>query len=131
MARGLGHPSGECCNGTGASLRGVQPGGWGIPPGSVAGPSCLSSAPTAVDPNKERREAVKRKITQYLRRAEEIFNCHLQRAAGGGNPTATVRGWHGAAWVGWQQICGTGKPGGDTHKAAPVSLLNCLCWMPR
>nr|XP_009937966.1 PREDICTED: ribosomal protein S6 kinase-like 1 [Opisthocomus hoazin] len=42
-----------------------------------------------VDPNKERREAVKRKITQYLRRAEEIFNCHLQRAAGGGNPTTT------------------------------------------
>ncbi|NWR10464.1 RPKL1 protein, partial [Paradoxornis webbianus] len=42
-----------------------------------------------VDPNKERREAVKRKITQYLRRAEEIFNCHLQRAAGGGNSTAT------------------------------------------
>ncbi|XP_075359386.1 ribosomal protein S6 kinase-like 1 [Mycteria americana] len=42
-----------------------------------------------VDPNKERREAVKRKITQYLRRAEEIFNCHLQRAAGGGSPTAT------------------------------------------
>ncbi|NXS41170.1 RPKL1 protein, partial [Balaeniceps rex] len=42
-----------------------------------------------VDPNKERREAVKRKITQYLRRAEEIFNCHLQRDAGGGNPTAT------------------------------------------
>ncbi|NWH48602.1 RPKL1 protein, partial [Fregata magnificens] len=42
-----------------------------------------------VDPNKERREAVKRKITQYLRRAEEIFNCHLQRAAGGGNPTDT------------------------------------------
>ncbi|NXY31019.1 RPKL1 protein, partial [Pomatorhinus ruficollis] len=42
-----------------------------------------------VDPNKERREAVKRKITQYLRRAEEIFNCHLQRAAGSGNSTAT------------------------------------------
>ncbi|NWX63749.1 RPKL1 protein, partial [Promerops cafer] len=42
-----------------------------------------------VDPNKERREAVKRKITQYLRRAEEIFNCHLQRAAGDGNTTAT------------------------------------------
>ncbi|KAM4666392.1 ribosomal protein S6 kinase-like 1 [Amazona ochrocephala] len=41
-----------------------------------------------VDPNKERREAVKRKITQYLRRAEEIFNCHLQRAAEGSNPTA-------------------------------------------
>ncbi|KFP81300.1 Ribosomal protein S6 kinase-like 1, partial [Apaloderma vittatum] len=38
---------------------------------------------------KERREAVKRKITQYLRRAEEIFNCHLQRAAGGDSPTAT------------------------------------------
>ncbi|XP_056349432.1 ribosomal protein S6 kinase-like 1 isoform X2 [Oenanthe melanoleuca] len=42
-----------------------------------------------VDPNKERREAVKRKITQYLRRAEEIFNCHLQRAAGGASTTAT------------------------------------------
>ncbi|NXN89192.1 RPKL1 protein, partial [Bombycilla garrulus] len=42
-----------------------------------------------VDPNKERREAVKRKITQYLRRAEEIFNCHLQRAAGAGSATAT------------------------------------------
>ncbi|NWW60607.1 RPKL1 protein, partial [Ifrita kowaldi] len=41
-----------------------------------------------VDPNKERREAVKRKITQYLRRAEEIFTCHLQRA-GGGSSTAT------------------------------------------
>ncbi|KAG9268800.1 ribosomal protein S6 kinase-like 1 [Astyanax mexicanus] len=30
-----------------------------------------------VDPNKERREAVKRKTTQYLKRAEEIFNSHL------------------------------------------------------
>ncbi|XP_005409442.1 PREDICTED: ribosomal protein S6 kinase-like 1 isoform X2 [Chinchilla lanigera] len=37
-----------------------------------------------VDPNKERREAVKLKITKYLRRAEEIFNCHLQRRLGGG-----------------------------------------------
>ncbi|NXQ52035.1 RPKL1 protein, partial [Anthoscopus minutus] len=42
-----------------------------------------------VDPNKERREAVKRKITQYLRRAEEIFICHLQRAAGTGSTSAT------------------------------------------
>ncbi|XP_062432151.1 ribosomal protein S6 kinase-like 1 [Rhea pennata] len=40
-----------------------------------------------VDPNKERREAVKRKITQYLKRAEEIFNCHLQRTLGNGSPT--------------------------------------------
>ncbi|XP_026871168.2 ribosomal protein S6 kinase-like 1 isoform X2 [Electrophorus electricus] len=31
-----------------------------------------------VDPNKERREAVKRKTAQYLKRAEEIFNSHLQ-----------------------------------------------------
>ncbi|KAM8807943.1 ribosomal protein S6 kinase-like 1 [Eudromia elegans] len=38
-----------------------------------------------VDPNKERREAVKRKITQYLKRAEEIFTCHLQRSLGGGS----------------------------------------------
>ncbi|XP_039324704.1 ribosomal protein S6 kinase-like 1 isoform X3 [Saimiri boliviensis] len=37
-----------------------------------------------VDPNKERREAVKLKITKYLRRAEEIFNCHLQWPLGSG-----------------------------------------------
>nr|XP_056708174.1 ribosomal protein S6 kinase-like 1 [Euleptes europaea] len=42
-----------------------------------------------VDPNKERREAVKRKITKYLKRAEEIFNCHLQRTLGDGNSTNT------------------------------------------
>ncbi|XP_007425500.1 ribosomal protein S6 kinase-like 1 [Python bivittatus] len=42
-----------------------------------------------VDPNKERREAVKRKITQYLKRAEEIFNCHLQRNLGNGNSIET------------------------------------------
>ncbi|XP_032261480.1 ribosomal protein S6 kinase-like 1 isoform X1 [Phoca vitulina] len=37
-----------------------------------------------VDPNKERCEAVKLKITKYLRRAEEIFTCHLQKTLGGG-----------------------------------------------
>lgn len=74
---------------------------------------------------------MKRKITQYLRRAEEIFNCHLQRAAGDGNPTTTVRGWEGVAWVGWQWIRDTGKPGGDTRKAASVSFLYCLCQMPQ
>ncbi|KAJ8290448.1 hypothetical protein GJAV_G00013010 [Gymnothorax javanicus] len=37
-----------------------------------------------VDPNKERREAVKRKTTQYLKRAEEIFNSHLQGTPGSG-----------------------------------------------
>uniref|UniRef100_A0A8D0L9U7 Ribosomal protein S6 kinase like 1 n=1 Tax=Sphenodon punctatus TaxID=8508 RepID=A0A8D0L9U7_SPHPU len=42
-----------------------------------------------VDPNKERREAVKRKITKYLKRAEEIFNCHLQRTLGNGNSSET------------------------------------------
>ncbi|XP_044292100.1 ribosomal protein S6 kinase-like 1 [Varanus komodoensis] len=42
-----------------------------------------------VEPNKERREAVKRKITQYLKRAEEIFICHLQRNLGNGNSTET------------------------------------------
>ncbi|XP_061467734.1 ribosomal protein S6 kinase-like 1 isoform X3 [Rhineura floridana] len=42
-----------------------------------------------VDPNKERREAVKRKITQYLKRAEEIFNCHLQRTLRNGSSTET------------------------------------------
>ncbi|XP_061075822.1 ribosomal protein S6 kinase-like 1 isoform X2 [Conger conger] len=36
------------------------------------------------DPNKERREAVKRKTTQYLKRAEEIFNSHLQGTLGSG-----------------------------------------------
>ncbi|XP_006925512.1 ribosomal protein S6 kinase-like 1 [Pteropus alecto] len=35
-----------------------------------------------VDPNKERCEAVKLKITKYLQRAEEIFNCHLQKTLG-------------------------------------------------
>ncbi|XP_021489848.1 ribosomal protein S6 kinase-like 1 isoform X2 [Meriones unguiculatus] len=37
-----------------------------------------------VDPNKERCEAVKLKVAKYLRRAEEIFNCHLQRTLGTG-----------------------------------------------
>ncbi|XP_042194164.1 ribosomal protein S6 kinase-like 1 isoform X2 [Callorhinchus milii] len=37
-----------------------------------------TSAAATLDPNKERREAVKRKTTQYLKRAEEIFNSHLQ-----------------------------------------------------
>ncbi|XP_077797602.1 ribosomal protein S6 kinase-like 1 isoform X7 [Macaca mulatta] len=44
-----------------------------------------------VDPNKERREAVKLKITKYLRRAEEIFNCHLQRPLGSGASPSTVQ----------------------------------------
>lgn len=94
------------CEGTGASIQGAHPcrekgshpsglgrspGGCGRSSGAGPGPSHPPFAPTAVDPNKERREAVKRKITQYLRRAEEIFNCHLQRAAGA-NSTATVRG---------------------------------------
>ncbi|XP_074517826.1 ribosomal protein S6 kinase-like 1 [Sebastes fasciatus] len=38
-----------------------------------------------LDPNKERREAVKRKTTQYLKRAEEIFNTHLQDNLGKGS----------------------------------------------
>ncbi|XP_037688210.1 ribosomal protein S6 kinase-like 1 isoform X3 [Choloepus didactylus] len=42
-----------------------------------------------VDPNKERCEAVKLKITKYLRRAEEIFNCHLQRTLGSGASSGT------------------------------------------
>ncbi|XP_017272169.1 ribosomal protein S6 kinase-like 1 [Kryptolebias marmoratus] len=37
-----------------------------------------------LDPNKERREAVKRKTTQYLKRAEEIFITHLQDNLGKG-----------------------------------------------
>ncbi|XP_069494168.1 ribosomal protein S6 kinase-like 1 isoform X2 [Ambystoma mexicanum] len=40
-----------------------------------------------VESNKERREAVKRKVAQYLKRAEEIFNSHLQRALGNGFTT--------------------------------------------
>nr|XP_057947221.1 ribosomal protein S6 kinase-like 1 [Doryrhamphus excisus] len=38
-----------------------------------------------LDPNKERREAVKRKTTQYLKRAEEIFITHLQHNLGKGS----------------------------------------------
>ncbi|KAF2986144.1 hypothetical protein EK904_009672, partial [Melospiza melodia maxima] len=68
---------------------GASPGDCGQSFGAEPGPSQPPFAPAAVDPNKERREAVKRKITQYLRRAEEIFNCHLQRAAGGGSTAAT------------------------------------------
>ncbi|KAM4723979.1 ribosomal protein S6 kinase-like 1 isoform 2-T3 [Anableps anableps] len=37
-----------------------------------------------LDPNKDRREAVKRKTTQYLKRAEEIFITHLQDNLGKG-----------------------------------------------
>nr|XP_033809067.1 ribosomal protein S6 kinase-like 1 isoform X2 [Geotrypetes seraphini] len=37
-----------------------------------------------VDSNTERREAVKHKISRYLKRAEEIFNCHLQKNIGNG-----------------------------------------------
>ncbi|KAM3918884.1 ribosomal protein S6 kinase-like 1 [Leptodactylus fuscus] len=44
-----------------------------------------------VDPSRERREAVKRKISQYLKRAEEIFNCHLQRPLG--NVTGAAEGY--------------------------------------
>lgn len=38
-----------------------------------------------MDPNKDRREAVKRKTTQYLKRAEEIFITHLQDNLGKGS----------------------------------------------
>ncbi|XP_053701630.1 ribosomal protein S6 kinase-like 1 [Synchiropus splendidus] len=38
-----------------------------------------------LDPNKERREAVKRKTTQYLKRAEEIFITHLHDNLGKGS----------------------------------------------
>lgn len=38
-----------------------------------------------LDPNKDRREAVKRKTTQYLKRAEEIFITHLQDNLGKGS----------------------------------------------
>lgn len=34
---------------------------------------------------------MKLKITKYLRRAEEIFTCHLQRTLGGGTSPGTVR----------------------------------------
>lgn len=44
-----------------------------------------------VDPNKDRREAVKRKTTQYLKRAEEIFITHLQDNLGKGNSYLGVR----------------------------------------
>lgn len=129
MVRALSRLFKECIR-TGRRVRGLghPPGGCGQSSGAVPGPSHPPFAPTAVDPNKERREAVKRKITQYLRRAEEIFNCHLQRA-GGGSSTATVRGWRGAAWAGWPRFCATGKRGwrcGRADKAAPAGLLVCL-----
>lgn len=46
-----------------------------------------------VDPNKERREAVKRKTTQYLKRAEEIFNSHLQGSLGSADSKSRCQGF--------------------------------------
>ncbi|XP_041131064.1 ribosomal protein S6 kinase-like 1 [Polyodon spathula] len=46
-----------------------------------------------VDPNKERREAVKRKTTQYLKRAEEIFNLHLQGSLGSADSKSRSQGF--------------------------------------
>ncbi|XP_041122226.1 ribosomal protein S6 kinase-like 1 isoform X3 [Polyodon spathula] len=46
-----------------------------------------------VDPNKERREAVKRKTTQYLKRAEEIFNSHLQGSLGNADSKSRSQGF--------------------------------------
>ncbi|POI20759.1 hypothetical protein CIB84_015494, partial [Bambusicola thoracicus] len=79
-------------NGVDVLLRGVQGAGRGGVregggPGGAAAPS--RRPPPSVEPNRERREAVKRKITQYLRRAEEIFTCHLQRALSDGSPGGT------------------------------------------
>ncbi|XP_046775074.1 ribosomal protein S6 kinase-like 1 isoform X5 [Gallus gallus] len=83
-------------NGVDVLLRGVQGagrGGGGGAAGSGGGPGGAAAPsrrpPPSVEPNRERREAVKRKITQYLRRAEEIFTCHLQRALGDGSPGGT------------------------------------------
>lgn len=84
-------------NGVDVLLRGVQGTGSGGGGEAVRGPGGPSEAaarsrrfPLSVEPNRERREAVKRKITQYLRRAEEIFTCHLQRSLGDGSPGGTV-----------------------------------------
>lgn len=52
---------------------------------------------------------MKRKIAQYLRRAEEIFTCHLQRGLGDGSPTGTVSGRGGAMGSGADK--GLGEPG--------------------
>lgn len=59
--------------------------------GKGAGLTPDNYLPPTVDPNKERCEAVKLKITKYLRRAEEIFNCHLQRTLGSRASADTVR----------------------------------------
>ncbi|XP_060037258.1 ribosomal protein S6 kinase-like 1 isoform X1 [Erinaceus europaeus] len=44
-----------------------------------------------VDPNKERCEAVKLKISKYLRRAEEIFTYHLDEGSGTGLSSLRLR----------------------------------------
>ncbi|KAM4690732.1 ribosomal protein S6 kinase-like 1 isoform 1-T2 [Rhinophrynus dorsalis] len=56
-----------------------------------------------VDPSRERRDAVKRKISQYLKRAEEIFNCHLQRPVG--------------------NVCGAGE-GYSSLRFRPIRILS-------
>ncbi|XP_029454283.1 ribosomal protein S6 kinase-like 1 [Rhinatrema bivittatum] len=55
------------------------------------------------DSNTERREAVKHKITQYLKRAEEIFNCHLQRTLGNG--PAAVDGYSSLRFRPIRSLC--------------------------
>lgn len=72
----------------GSGKRGSQPRGGAPKWLEIRVPGTL--VPT-VDPNKERCEAVKLKIAKYLRRAEEIFNCHLQCTLGSGTSPGTVR----------------------------------------
>lgn len=74
---------------------------------------------------------MKRKITQYLRRAEEIFTCHLQRALGDGSPGGTVspergprpRPRPGDAWW-WVPHPGSPRPQGySSLRLRPVRTL--------
>ncbi|XP_069591844.1 ribosomal protein S6 kinase-like 1 isoform X1 [Ranitomeya imitator] len=63
-------------------LSGVTGQGWFLLFSPQSDSSLILVICSLVDPSRERRDAVKRKISQYLKRAEEIFNCHLQRPLG-------------------------------------------------
>lgn len=62
---------------------------------------------------------MKRKITQYLRRAEEIFNCHLQRAAGGWQPHRHGEGLALGGTGGMATDLWHWETGGHTHVKQP------------
>lgn len=76
---------------------------------------------------------MKLKITKYLRRAEEIFNCHLQRTLGSGASPGTVRrcsppvGQRVQGWAG-RAVC-QGCPSSSLPLASSLSHTLCCSFI--